>query len=276
MRRSALIDAMIGAARKAGRSLVRDYANLENLSISKKGPADLVSSADKKAEGILVADLRKARPKYGFLLEEEGTIEGTDTSNRWVIDPLDGTINFLHAIPHFAISIALERDGEFYAGVVFEPVHDEMFWAEKGQGAFLNGRPLRVSARQHLEDSIISTSIPFKGLKNHALFLRQLEAVMANVSGVRRAGASALDLAYLAAGRYDGFWENGLYPWDIGAGTVLVREAGGYVTQIDGNADMRECTSVLAGNGPIHQRIGEVIRGACFGESPVQAVAAVG
>ena len=240
--------------------LVRDFGEIENLQVSKKGPADFVTTADKKAEEVLVAGLTKARPRFGFLLEEGGKIEGADTSNRWIIDPLDGTTNFLHGIPHFSISIALERDGEPVAGVIYEPITDQMFWAEKGQGAYLNGRRIRVSARRRLEESLFATGIPFAGKQDHDRFLSQLKAVMAVSAGVRRFGSAALDLAYVAAGRYEGFWEFGLHPWDIAAGIVLVREAGGFVTDIGGGG-MMESGEILAANDSLHGPLLKILAG---------------
>lgn len=250
--RSALVNVMVAAAQKASRKLLRDFGELENLQVSQKGPADFVSSADKTAEGTLRQELKKARPDFGFLLEESGEIIGQDTSNRWVIDPLDGTSNFLHGIPHFAISICLERDGEPYAGVIYQPVHDELFWAEKGQGAFMNGNRLRVSGRNKIEDSVLATGIPLRGAPDHAEFLAQLQIAMAVSGGIRRTGSAALDLAYVAAGRFDGYWEDRLNAWDIGAGIVLVREAGGYVSDIKGTATMMKSGNVVAANDKLH------------------------
>jgi len=258
--RSALLNVMTAAATKAARGLVRDFGEIENLQVSKKGPADFVTTADKKAEEVLVAGLTKARPRFGFLLEEGGKIEGADTSNRWIIDPLDGTTNFLHGIPHFSISIALERDGEPVAGVIYEPITDQMFWAEKGQGAYLNGRRIRVSARRRLEESLFATGTPFAGKQDHDRFLSQLKAVMAVSAGVRRFGSAALDLAYVAAGRYEGFWEFGLHPWDIAAGIVLVREAGGFVTDIGGGG-MMESGEILAANDSLHGPLLKILAG---------------
>ena len=258
--RSALLNVMTAAATKAARGLVRDFGEIENLQVSKKGPADFVTTADKKAEEVLVAGLTKARPRFGFLLEEGGKIEGADTSNRWIIDPLDGTTNFLHGIPHFSISIALERDGEPVAGVIYEPITDQMFWAEKGQGAYLNGRRIRVSARRRLEESLFATGIPFASKQDHDRFLSQLKVVMAVSAGVRRFGSAALDLAYVAAGRYEGFWEFGLHPWDIAAGIVLVREAGGFVTDIGGGG-MMESGEILAANDSLHGPLLKILAG---------------
>jgi myo-inositol-1(or 4)-monophosphatase len=253
--RSPLLNVMTGAALKAAKGLIRDFGELEQLQVSKKGPADFVSKADHKSESVLRAELKKARPAYGLLMEEAGEEPGTDTSNRWVIDPLDGTTNFLHGIPHFSISIALERDGEPFAGVVYAPIADEMFVAEKGSGAFLNGRRLRVSGRRYVEEALFATGIPFLGLADHALFLKQLAAVMAVSTGVRRYGSAALDLAWVAAGRYDGFWENGLNPWDIAAGMVLIREAGGFVTDLAGGRRMFSGGGVLASNTALHEAL---------------------
>jgi len=258
--RSALINVMIAAAQKASRKLVRDFGEVENLQVSKKGPADFVSAADRTAEDTLRRELAKARPNYGFLMEESGETAGSDTSNRWIVDPLDGTTNFLHGIPHFAISIALERDGDPFAGVIYEPVHDEMFWAEKGQGAHLGGRRLRVSGRTAMDEALFATGIPFMGERDHPEFLAQLEAVMAVSSGVRRFGSAALDLAYVAAGRYDGFWETGLSSWDMAAGIVIVREAGGFVSEIDGRANMLQSGSILAANDRLHAPLGKLLR----------------
>ena len=265
--RSALINVMIGAAHKAARPLVRDFGEVENLQVSRKGPADFVTIADRRAEEIIHAELSKVRPGYGFLMEERGAVAGSDTSNRWIVDPLDGTTNFLHGLPHFAISIALERDRDMVAGVIYEPVHDEMFWAEKGGGAHLNDRRLRVSGRRRMDESIFATGIPFKGNRDHALFLRQMTAVMAVSAGVRRFGSAALDLAYVAAGRYDGFWETGLNLWDVAAGIVLIREAGGFVSEIDGGREILARGGLLAANNLLHMGFVDVLRSAGDGSS---------
>ncbi|WP_096700349.1 inositol monophosphatase family protein [Magnetospirillum sp. 15-1] len=260
--RSALLNVMMGAARKAARNLVRDYGEIEQLQVSKKGPADFVSSADLRAEKTLRAELKKARPGFGFLLEEGGEVAGDDKSHRWIIDPIDGTTNFLHGIPNFCISIALERDGELFAGVVYQPLGDEMFHAEKGAGAFLNEHRLRVSARRKLEETLIATGIPFIGRPGHETFLRELGAVMGQVAGIRRFGSAALDLAYVAAGRCDGYWETGIQPWDIAAGIVLVKEAGGYVTDFQGGSKMLENGQVLAANDHLHQPLMKLLKAA--------------
>lgn len=260
--RSAILNVMVNAAEKVGRKLVRDFGELENLQVSRKGPADFVSAADRWAEDTLVAELKKARPRYGFQLEESGKIEGEDTCNTWIIDPLDGTTNFLHGIPHFAISIALERDGELLAGVVYEPVHDEMFWAERGQGASLNGRRMRTAGRAEMSECLFATGIPFMGVRDHDAFLKQLGAVMGASAGVRRFGSAALDLCWVAAGRYDGYWETGLHPWDLAAGIVIAREAGCLVTDLDGKKDMLEKGSILVANSKMHGRLGKLLRDA--------------
>ena len=259
---SPLQTVIMGAAKKAARGLVRDFGEVEQLQVSLKGTNDFVSAADIKCERSLHRDLLKARPEFGFLLEEGGAIEGKDKATRWIIDPLDGTTNFLHGIPHFAISIALERDGEITAGAVYNPVSDEMYYAEKGLGAYLNDRRLRVSARRRLDETVIATGIPFLGRPGHAQFLSQVTAVMGATAGVRRMGSAALDLAYVAAGRYDGYWETGLSPWDVAAGVIIVREAGGYVTEVEGGGDVVGTGSVLAANDHILKPLGELLRAA--------------
>ena len=260
--RSALINVMDRAARKAARGLVRDFGEVENLQVSKKGPSDFVSAADIKAERVLKAELARARPGFGFLLEEAGGVAGADTGHRWIVDPLDGTTNFLHGLAHFAISIALEENGEVVAGLVHDPIQDHMYWAEKGRGAYLNDRRLRVSSRRDMGSAVIATGIPFKGRGDHPRYLRTLAAVMAEVAGIRRFGTASLDLAFVAAGRFDGFWEFGLKPWDIAAGLLLVREAGGRVGEIGGGAAPLESGDVLAGNEDIFERLGGLVRGA--------------
>jgi len=247
---SPLMNVMVNASRKAARSLNRDFGEVENLQVSIKGPSDFVSAADKKAENTLYKELSKARPKFGFLMEESGEVKGEDPSHRWIIDPLDGTTNFLHGIPHFAISIALEKDGQIIASVVHNPVTDELFFAEKGQGAFLvapyTERRLRASARTKLETSVVGTGIPHLGRGDHPRFSAQLNKVMDQVAGVRRFGAASLDLAFVAAGRLDAYWEEGLQPWDIAAGVLLVQEAGGVVLETTGGTKPLEKGNPLA------------------------------
>ena len=258
-RRSPQITVMINAAIKCARGLQRDFGEVENLQVSKKGPADFVSAADIKAEQALHAELARARPDYGFLLEESGVIAGSDSESRWIVDPLDGTTNFLHGIPHFAISIGLERAGRMVAGVIYDPLRNELFWAEDGIGAFLNDHRLRVSAREELGEAVIGTGMPFKGRESHPEYCDQLERIMGRVAGIRRMGSAALDLAYVAAGRYDGFWEYGLSPWDIAAGMILVTEAGGLINEIGGGRDLLASGDVIATNSHLHEPIGRLI-----------------
>jgi len=260
--KSPIINVMIAAARKAAPRLKRDFGELEQLQVSKKGPADFVSAADIRTEKILFEELSKARPGYGFIMEEGGSHEGTDPDRKWIIDPVDGTTNLLHGIPHFAISIAYQERGELIAGVVYEPINEQMFWAEKGAGAHLNDRRIRVSGRSKMEESIFATGIPFKGIGDHPEFLKQMAAVMEVSAGIRRFGAAALDLAYVAAGRFEGFWESGLNPWDMAAGIVLVREAGGFVTEIGGGSNMLDSGSVLAATPDLHQPLSKLVRNA--------------
>jgi myo-inositol-1(or 4)-monophosphatase len=257
---SPALNVMIAAARKAGRRLIRDFGEVENLQVSMKGPADFVSVADQRTERILVEELQKARPGYSFLLEESGLIEGPDKTHRFIIDPLDGTTNFLHGIPHFAISIALEREGQLVSGVIFNPVTDEMFVAEKGHGAYLNDKRLRVAARKDVKQALFATGVPFMGRGDHGLFLKELEAVMAATPGVRRFGSAALDLAWVAAGRYDGFWERDLKPWDVAAGILMVREARGAVTDMNGGATMLDSGNLLASNELLHPQFLKLLK----------------
>jgi myo-inositol-1(or 4)-monophosphatase len=259
---SALLQVMTDAARKAGRKMARDFGEVENLQVSKKGPADFVTVADQRAEKILFEELSASRPGYGFLMEEGGTVEGTDKSHRWIIDPLDGTLNFMHAHPHFAISVALEREGELVAGVVFNPVTDELYHAEKGRGAYVNDRRLRVSERRHFDEALIGTGMPFMGKSGHAQFLKELHQIMPMTAGVRRLGAASLDLAWVAAGKLDGFWERNLKAWDVAAGIVLVREAGGFAGSIDGSGDVLDTGDIVAGNeamiGQLREKLAKV------------------
>jgi myo-inositol-1(or 4)-monophosphatase len=258
---SPALNVMVAAARKAGRPLIRDFNELENLQISMKGPADFVTSADKRTEKILIDELTRARPGYGFLGEEGGAIVGADTTHRFIIDPIDGTTNFMHGIPHFAISIGLEREGQMVAGVVFNPVTDELYTAEKGHGCYLNNKRLRVAARKELAPAVIGTGLPFLGKDGHARANAEMSAVMNVTAGIRRMGAASLDLAYVAAGRFDGFWEHSLQPWDIAAGIVLVREAGGVITDLRGGAEMLAQGTVMASNENLHGPLLKLIKG---------------
>ena len=255
MIRSPLMTVMTDAVMKASRSLKRDFGEVENLQVSRKGPGDFVSAADRKAEKILRESLEKARPGYGFVMEEEGVIQGTDTSHRWHIDPLDGTTNFLHGLPQFAISVGLERDGQVVAGVIYDPAKDELFIAEKGKGAYLNNRRIRVAARTDMADAVVACGLPHIGRGDHGLFLREMAAVMGHVGGLRRWGAAALDLAYVACGRFDGYWERGLNSWDMAAGILMVREAGGFVADADGVPNPLATGSISCGNETIHREL---------------------
>jgi len=255
MARSALLNVMVQAATKAGRSLARDFGEVQNLQVSLKGPGDYVSQADRRAEQIVFDELSRARPGYSFLMEERGVVEGDDPQHRWLVDPLDGTTNFLHGIPIFAVSIALERQGQLVAGVIFNPAMDELYTAERGGGAFLNDRRMRVAARSRLSDAVIGTGIPHLGRGHHGRALIDLKNVMGEVSGIRRLGAASLDLAYVAAGRLDGFWEDALSPWDVGAGMLMIREAGGFVFDRSGAQDIFGTGSIVAGNEAIHRAL---------------------
>jgi myo-inositol-1(or 4)-monophosphatase len=260
---SALLQVMIGAARKAGKKLVRDFGEIGELQVSKKGPGDFVSNADLKAEQTLVEELSKARPGYGFLCEERGEVEGSDKTHRWIIDPLDGTTNFLHGIPIFAISVALEREGQIVAGVTHNPITNDTYWAERGKGAFLNQeKRLRVAARTQLDESLIATGVPFAGKPGHGLFLKELHQISQRVAGIRRFGSAALDLAWVAAGRYDGYWERNLKPWDIAAGALLILESGGRITLAGGEDFTLEDGSLCAANLDLHPLIVERLKAA--------------
>ncbi len=264
---SPALNVMTAAARKAGRPLIRDFGELENLQVSRKGPADFVTNADERTEKILVEELKKARPGYGFLAEEAGEIEGPDKTHRFIIDPIDGTTNFMHGIPQFCISIALEREGQVVSAVVFNPVSDEMFVAERGHGAFLNDKRLRVAQRSNLPDTLIASGAPFMGRDGQDLFLDELRMVINSTAGMRRLGSAALDLAWVAAGRFDAFWERHLRPWDIAAGLLLVKEAGGVVSDLDGRERMLETGDVLAANEALHRPLMDLLRKAKAGHS---------
>jgi myo-inositol-1(or 4)-monophosphatase len=255
MLRSALLNVMIAAARKTSRALKRDFGELENLQVSLKGPANFVTAADKRAEETLYQELIKARPGYGFLGEEGGKRDGADKSHTWIVDPLDGTTNFLHGIPHFAISVALERDGVIVAGLVYNPVTDEMFTAERGKGAFLNEQRIRVAARRVLGEAVVACGLPHRGRGDIALNRRELVAIQEGVAGLRRFGAAALDMAFVAAGRFDAYWERDISSWDIAAGLILVREAGGFVSDLDGGEAMFTKGSIVAGNETLQREV---------------------
>jgi myo-inositol-1(or 4)-monophosphatase len=261
MIRTALMNVMTAAAIKAGRGLKRDLGEVENLQVSVKGPGDFVTAADRRAETVLFEELSRARPGYGFVMEEGGVVEGADKSHRWHIDPLDGTSNFLHGIPVFAVSLALEREGQLVAGVVYNPATDDMFIAEKGQGAYHNNRRMRVASRKTLAESMIACGIPpLAWRERHERFQIELAAAMAKIGNIRRLGAAAIDLAMVASGRCDGYWERGINSWDIAAGVVLVREAGGFVTDLVGGGDMLARNEVCAGNEAIHRLLLDLVR----------------
>lgn len=253
---------MIGAARKAGRALARDFGEVAALQVSKKGAADYVTAADLKAEQTLFEELARARPGYSFLGEERGFVEGTDKTHRWIVDPLDGTTNFLHAMPHFAVNIALEREGVVVAAVTYNPSTNDLYWAERGRGAFQNDRRLRVAARTRFEEAVFATGIPFMGHGQHARFLKELHQISQRVSGVRRFGSAALDMAWVAAGRFDGYWERDLGPWDLAAGILLVTEAGGTVSDAEGGEDILGQGSICAANSDLHAKLLERLKAA--------------
>ena len=262
MQHSALLNVMIAAARKAARALKRDFGEVEKLQVSVKGPANFASAADRRAEETIYAELSKARPGYGFLGEEGGVREGADKTHRWIVDPLDGTTNFLHGIPHFATSIALERDAVIVAGIVYNPVTDELFIAERGKGAFLNDQRIRVAARRKLGEALIGCPLPHLGRGSVPQNHKELALIQPQVAGLRRGGASALDLAWIAAGRLDGYWDRGISAWDMAAGIILVREAGGFVSDLDGKDDMFGKGDIVAGNETMQR---EVLR--CIAEA---------
>jgi myo-inositol-1(or 4)-monophosphatase len=260
MLRSALLNVMIKAARKAGRTLKRDFGEVEHLQVSLKGPGNFVTAADRRAEETLREELTHARPGYGFLGEEGGHREGADKTHTWIVDPLDGTTNFLHGIPHFAISIALEREGTMVAGVVYNPANDDLYTAERGKGAYLNDQRLRVAGRQRLADAVVACGLPHLGRGDLALAQKELAAVQEKVAGLRRFGAASLDLAWVAAGRLDAYWERNLGPWDIAAGLMLVREAGGYATDFAGGEAPWVTGDVIAGNETVQRELMRVLK----------------
>ncbi len=259
MPRSALMNVMVQAAIKAGRGLARDFGEVSNLQVSMKGPGDFVSQADLKAETTLRKELERVRPGYGLLMEESGETAGTDPLHRWIVDPLDGTTNFLHSIPLFAVSIALERQGEIVAGVIYNPVMDELFTAERGSGAFMNDRRIRVAQRRELGQSVVTCGIPHQGRGNPGQFVADARPLMTQTAGLRRTGSAALDLAWVAAGRFDAFFERGLSYWDIAAGILIVTEAGGYATDISGKGSPAGTGDVLAANPDLHPQLAQAL-----------------
>ncbi len=260
-RRSANCEMMVRAAIKAARGLVRDFGEVEQLQVSQKGPADFVSNADRRAERILKEELKRARPEFGFLMEESGEEVGSQPQNRWLVDPLDGTTNFLHGLPHFSVSVALEQFGEITAAVVYDPIRDELFWADKGAGAYVNDRRLRVSARKELGQALIGCGLPVQTWPGREKgFTVQMNAVADHVAGLRRLGTASLDLAWVAAGRQDGFWEYGLKPWDIAAGILLVREAGGRIGRLEGDDDLLAEGTLVAATGGLFPKLTELLQ----------------
>ncbi|MCC6787468.1 MAG: inositol monophosphatase [Hyphomonadaceae bacterium] len=256
---SALMNVMIAAARKAARPMSRDFGEVENLQVSRKGPSDFVTSADIKAEKTLFEELSKGRPGYGFVMEERGVVEGTDKTNRWIVDPLDGTTNFLHGFPTFSVSIALRKRDVLEVGVVYDPCRQELYTTMRGRGAQLDGKRIRVSERRELEGTLIGTGFPYRAnTRWMKTYLGMLGSVMENTAGVRRPGSAALDLCYLAAGRLDGFFEFGLEIWDVAAGTLMIQEAGGVVSSLTGNGSHLDSGNVLAGNLKIHDALREL------------------
>jgi myo-inositol-1(or 4)-monophosphatase len=260
MLQSALLNVMIKAARRAGRSLKRDLGEIENLQVSMKGPANFVSLADKRAEEMLYTDLAKARPGYGFIGEEGGQREGADKSHTWIVDPLDGTTNFLHGIPQFAISIALQREGTVIAGVIYNPANEELYTAERGKGAFLNDQRIRVAGRRKLNECVIACGLPHIGRGDHELSRAEMSELQTRVAGLRRFGAASLDMAFIAAGRLDGYWERNLQSWDIAAGLIMVREAGGIVSGIAGDDDPLITRNVICGNEFVHGELVKILK----------------
>ena len=257
---SANINVMVKACRKAAKTLIRDFGEIENLQVSIKGPGDFVTASDKKVEKILIDELQKARPNYSILSEEIGKINN-DESFKWIIDPIDGTANFLHGIPHFAISIGLEHDGEIICGIIYDPIKDEMFVAEKGNGSYLNNQRIRVSSRSKLENCIIFTGGPKIGVKNRELFLKEYNNVSSKVpTTIRKLGSASLDMAYVAAGRCDGFWQRDLKYWDIAAGIILVRESGGFVTDFKGEKGYIQNKTILVTNSKINNEMIEILK----------------
>jgi myo-inositol-1(or 4)-monophosphatase len=260
MLHSAVLNVMVKAARRAGRSLKRDLGEVENLQVSLKGPRNFVTAADRRAEEIVREELGKARPDYGFLGEEGGAREGADKSHRWIVDPLDGTTNFLHGIPHFAVSIALERNGTIVAGLVYNPANDDMFIADRGKGAYLNDKRIRVAAREHMADAVVACGLPHYGRGDLVLARYEIAAAQQHFAGLRRYGAAALDLAWIAAGRLDAYWERDLSSWDMAAGSILVREAGGFVSDLAGGGDIFAKGQVVAGNDAMHRALLKLLK----------------
>ena len=257
---SSLIQVMVGAVRKGCKGVARDFGEVTELQVSKKGPGDYVTAADRRVEAALLEELLRVRPGYGFLGEESGEVIGSDKTHRWIVDPIDGTTNFMHGIPHFACTIALEREGEIVAGVTFNPVTNDLYWAEKGKGVYHNDRRLRVSSRKNLDECLIGTGLPFIGKAGHAQALKELHQIMQRTVGIRRSGAASLDLAYVAAGQLDAFWERGLKPWDMAAGLLFVTEAGGKFGSIDSDENPLKSGDLICGNMDVYPQLLEKLK----------------
>lgn len=261
MQSSANLNIMFKAARKAGRALIKDFGEVENLQVSSKGASDFVSRADIAAEKTIHEMLMDARPTYGWLGEETGEMPGADPTRRWIVDPLDGTTNYLHGLPHWAVSIALEHKGKIVSAVIYDPVKDEMFFSEKGNGAWMNDRRIRVSDRRRMSEAVFAASLPFGERGDFAATIHDLSRVMPISAGVRRWGAAALDLAYVAAGRYEGYWDRGGKIWDLAAGTLIAREAGALLQAIDPAADPLESGDLICCNEGLFDSFAAAIRG---------------
>jgi len=259
MLNTALYNVIIGAVQNTLRPLGRDFRELEKLQINKKGVADFVTSADIRTERMLIEFLKEARPKFGFITEETGVIEGKDKDHIWIIDPIDGTTNFMHGIPHFAIAIALQYKGEIIAALTFNPITGEEFYAEKGKGAYLNGYRIRVSSRREMESALFATGLPFKGCEGLDQALSETKAFLNETAGVRRFGSAALDLAYVACGRYEGYWERNLKMWDIAGGMLLVNEAGGALSSLIKGENPLENGHVIASNKELHNDMEKIL-----------------
>src|SRR3989440_4568811 len=257
---SAVINVMVKAARRAGRNLKRDLGEVENMQVARRAPANFVTLADKRAEEMLYTDLAKARPGYGFVGEEGGNREGADKTHPWIVDPLDGTTNFLHGIPQFAISIGLAREGTIIAGVIYNPANEELYIAERGKGAFLNDQRLRVAGRRKLGECVIACGLPHIGRGDHELSRLEMTEIQNKVAGLRRFGAASLDMAFVAAGRLDGYWERNLQSWDMAAGQIIVREAGGIVSGIEGDDDPLKTGNLICGNEFVHAELVRILK----------------
>jgi myo-inositol-1(or 4)-monophosphatase len=258
---SAILTVMIRAAEKAAKSLIRDFGEVEQLQVSIKGPSDFVSAADRRAEEIIFEELKKARPEFSFQMEESGEVKGSDLERRWLIDPLDGTANFLFGIPHWAISIGLEEKGELTAALIYDPIKDEMFHAEKNSGAFMRRKRLRVSGRETPGLSVVATGAPRRALKNEEQFFKEQRAAWIAGFALRRFGSAALDLAYVASGRYEGYWERALKPWDIAAGILIVKEAGGFIAEADDDKlNPLQTGNIIASNAKLFDTLKKIVR----------------